>query len=276
MKFLFENRPIQDKIVIGKICFDILSQDIGNKELSEEFCGIWVEGRNREVNFIEDLASIKSFYLYSEKLYPMLVFCHNDNNFLQGLDIKNLPIQVIKIPEINTHKGYSDFCKFELPFLIPNKYQRLLYLQADAFLIKNGWELYINSLNVDYIGSPWLHYPTVELYQGGEWCRHMFLSPSRVGNGAISYRTLNNMKRISERYVNLMLREYGTQDKEPSEDLFFSSLTQLSGNLATLKEAQKFVADPLTLELYNNKSVFGGHFPVYRDEFREKYLKNIP
>lgn len=276
MKFLFEFRPIEDKIVLGKICFDILSQPIIDKKFSEDFCGIWIDGRNRNINYIEDLASIYSFYLYSKKLYPLLLFCYNNNSkLLEGLLINDLPISIIKISEINSHKKYSDFCKFELPFLIPDKYQRLLFLQTDSFLIKNGWEDYINSINVDYIGSAWLHSPNIEFCNVDKWYNISSLVPPRVGNGAISYRTLHNMRNISKQYRHVVLREMGTENKEPSEDLFYSYFTQLIGKLATVEQAQKFVVDPLTLEEYNKKSVFGGHFPVYKDRFKEKYLQNL-
>ena len=271
MKFLFENRPIEDKIVLGKICFDILSQPIEDKQFSQEYCGIWIDGRNRTLNSIEDLASIKSFYLYSARKYPMLVFCYNTDKFLEGLDISNLPIQIVKIDEINTHKGYSDFCKKELPFKIPIEYEKLLFLQTDSFLIKNGWEDYLNSIDVDYLGSPWLHTPMINIKDETGW--NMIPRPIQVGNGAISFRRLSRMRQISELFSKHELREHGTLDKEPAEDLFYAFFIQFYGKLATVEEASRFCADPLTLEIYNNKSVFGGHFPVYKDRFKEKYLK---
>ncbi len=273
MEFLFKNKPNEDFKVLGKICFDILTQEIVEKPFSEEFCGIWIDGRNRPINTIEDLASISSFYLYSEFKYPLLVFCHNSTDFLKGLDwAEKYPIKIIQIPEINSHDGYSNFCKKELPFLIPEKYENLLFLQCDAFLIRSGWERLIKKIDVSYIGSPWLHYPSIQLLENETWLEPD-CQPSNVGNGAISYRKLSMMKSISERYGNETLREKGTENKRPAEDLFYSVFNNLYGKLATSSQASYLFTDPLTLEIFNNKTCFGGHFPVYKDRFKEKFLK---
>lgn len=264
MNFLFQNRPIQDKIAIGKICFDILSQKISSKPASNNFCGIWIDGRDRNIGCIEDLASIKSFYLYSRYNYPLIIFAKNyPSELLSNTDFVNLPIKFIQIKEINSHNGYSDFCTKELPHLIPQNHEKLLFLQCDAFVIKNGWEDYLNFIKVDYIGSSWQHTPFIEFFVNNQWCICDKLKPSFVGNGGVSFRTLKNLKYISDNYSSLKMREFGTIDKSPPEDLFYSYLTQLNGKLATKEQANIFSKDPLKLSDYLNKTCYMGHFPIY-------------
>ena len=53
MEFISKNRTTENLSALGKICFDTLIIPIDEKPKSDEFCGIYFEGRPRELNKIE-------------------------------------------------------------------------------------------------------------------------------------------------------------------------------------------------------------------------------
>lgn len=279
MEFLSKNKNSEDLFILGKICFDILSTEFSKDNLftcqkppSDDFCGIYYEGRNRQINSIEDFAVIKSFKLYSEYNYPMLVFCNNDSNFLGGkIDTITNRITIIKVPEANTHDEYSQFFIRDLFNLIPDRYENLLFHHPDGFLIKSGWERYVTGGKFDYIGSPWLHSPSIDAVVNGEWM-DIKLPPVTVGNGGFSFRKRSSCLNISIMYSNYRLRErFRDDNRPPPEDLFYSFF--LNGNgykVANIAEAKNFSIDPITLEEYNRKISFGFHCPKHINEWKRK------
>jgi hypothetical protein len=56
MKFLVDRDPA-DTLLLRKICIDTLCLDVIEKTNSNLFCGVYIEGRNREINTIEDEAA---------------------------------------------------------------------------------------------------------------------------------------------------------------------------------------------------------------------------
>ena len=127
MEFLNKNRNKDDLEVLGKICFDTITSPYVSKPNSDEFCGIYIESRNRELTCIEDLAAIKSFKIFSEHNYPVLVFCNNFSNFLGNhKDVKDWRIQFIKINECQSHDDYSLFMIKQLFKIIPKEYENII------------------------------------------------------------------------------------------------------------------------------------------------------
>ena len=72
MELLFKNRKEEDQAFIKLVCNDILRNDKNHTCKSDVFAGIFVEGRNREINNLEDFASFHSFYVFS--VFSILYF----------------------------------------------------------------------------------------------------------------------------------------------------------------------------------------------------------
>lgn len=277
MQFLSKNKSFEDLAVLGKICFDVISQDVPIKKDSDEFCGVYFEGRNRELNCIEDFAVVKSFKIHSEYNYPFLVVCHNFNNFLNNHpEIKNWRIKHIQIPEINSHEGYSKFFIKDIFNYIPEEYKKAIFHHPDGFLIKAGWEKFVKDADHDFLGAKWLHSPSVELFTGGKWINTLNFR-TRGCNGGFSYRYIPRFRAISRKYGDLKLREVGTEDKFPAEDLFYGYhiFGEAYPNIPSLEIFDKFCLDPIELDEYNNKVSFGFHYPKRVNEWKNVVKNSI-
>ena len=282
MDYLYNSRPFEDTLALRYICHDILTQELSqdslwkcDKEHSNDFTFIFVDGREHNYTQIEYLAAFKSTKLFSNKNYKILAFVPNTTNFLDNrVDLDNWRIEFIKIDPIRSHNEYSDFCLKWFPWMVPNSCSNLIFFQSDGFLISPGFENHLFDKNYGFLGSPWLHRPNIEFLDNDNlWKR--FTTSIYQGNGGFSFRRLELMKQVSQLHNQHKFREYGTLDKSPPEDLMNSVISTLGNyNIPTIEEAQKFSQDPITLENYKLRTSFGGHFPVYKDEFKEKYLKN--
>lgn len=272
MKLLYENRSIEDQYLIYRIANDIMSAklDIINKEKSDEFCAIYVEGRNREINYLEDFMSLKSFKLYSKYNYPIFAFVYNDKNFLDDNAwlLNQWRINIIKIPEIKTLQDYSKFCIKDLYFKLPNWAEKCITLQPDALMLKNGWEEFINNNKFEFIGAHWQHLTKLEVKTDNGW-QAMAFNPVYGVNGGASFRKASKMRLISTKFDNYILRQIN--DNNLSEDSFYSYLGFNWGicKYPTLKECDLFSKDPLTNEIYEDKKnlPFMGHYFKFKSEF---------
>lgn len=269
MNFLI-NKNEDNTLLLRKICIDTLCLDIMNKTQSDLFCGIYIDGRNREINAVEDEAAYKSFKIFSQYDYPYFILSPNKNNIFNN-KYQNHRIFHIEIPELNSHELYSEFLKQKIWHYIPNNLEKLLFLQSDGFLIKEGWENFILDKKLDYIGSAWCHSPRIEIFHEGQW-KLVNLPAIQCGNGGFSFRNRSTCQEISKNFSHFIMREYGrTDDRPPPEDLFYSHLingTIKDAKVATLKECMKFSLDPITLEEYNKKASFGFHHPKKINEFQ--------
>jgi len=99
MELLYKNRSEQDQAFIKYVCSNILSQKSKDKNKNETFAGIFIDGRNREINSLEDYACFHSFYTFSEYAYPIYAFVNNTSNFLNNNNelIDKYNIKIIKI-----------------------------------------------------------------------------------------------------------------------------------------------------------------------------------
>ena len=261
MNLLYQNRGSEDQAFIKFVCEDVLSQVCKNKAKNNSFAGIFVDGRNREINSLEDFACFHSFYTYSEYAYPIFVFVKNTKNFLNNnLElIDKYNIQISEISALDSLEKYSDFCINELYFKIPYEIENLITLQPDGMLMKNGYEEYVLKNNFTYVGSPWLHSPAIEVFMGGSW--HPFFLPTRVGNGGLSYRKASFCRQASSKFGDLILRErFAEGCKKPPEDLFYSVVANALGGTLNVEQAKKFSIDPLDKIDYNNKASYAFHY----------------
>lgn len=278
MNFISKNRSQEDFELLAKICYDTLVQDIDGKQHSDDFCGIYVEGRDREINHVEDLAAAHSFKIFSEYNYPYFIFSPNSNNLLSNNPrYKNTRIEHIKIPELNSHDLYSQFMIKHVWDFIPKEFNNILFFHPDGFLIKEGWEHFVIDNKIDYIGSAWCHTPKIEVFHEEQW-KLINLPGIQCGNGGFSFRKRSVCQEVSKNFSNLKMREYGRlDDRPPPEDLFYSHLINGSikgSTVANLQQCMKFSLDPISLSEYNDKLSYGFHYPqktnayqAYRNRF---------
>ena len=272
MELLFKNKKEEDQAFIKLVCNDILQNDKNHTCKSDVFAGIFVEGRNREINNLEDFASFHSFYVFSEYSYPIYVFINNTKNFLNNREdlIKKYNIIINQIPTLS-HDEYSDFCIKKLYFLIPENIKHIITIQSDGMFMKKGYENYVLNKKFAYIGSPWLHSPSIDiLNSSNEWIP--FFKDTRVGNGGLSYRNTDFCRAASKQFSSLTLRERFTENKRPPEDLFFSTIANHFFKSPSLEEARKFSIDPLDEHDYNNKTSFGFHYFSYVNPWKQKTI----
>jgi hypothetical protein len=267
MELLYKNRNPEDKKFIELVCNSILVQNILLQPYSDDFAFIFIEGRNREINCMEDWAALKSTKVFSSKNYPIFCFVNNPKNFLNGREnlINNWRINLIKIDSLNSLNEYSEFCIKKLYFMLPDNIENVVTISPDSMLIKNGWEDKVK--NYDYIGAPWLHAPSIEIYDKNEW--RQFTNPIRVGNGGGSFRKASFCRYASMSFSDLKLRERGTESKYPTEDLYFSSIIKyLVGKIPSPEEAQRIVIDPMDYEDFINKSSYMFHYFSYKNPWK--------
>jgi Protein of unknown function (DUF5672) len=280
MEFLNKNKNTEDLELLGKICFDTFSIELNDKPHSDEFCGIYFEGRGRNINCIEDFAALHSFKAFSKYNYPFLIFSPNNAGVAEiSQRYKNSRICHIEIPECDTHNKYSNFVTKEFWNFLPKQFERLLFMHPDGFLIKNGWEDFVQKNNLAYCGAAWCHSPSVGVLNphNNDWENFSF---PRIycGNGGFSYRSRFCCETISNIFSKFTLRENGREDnREPQEDLFYSYFINGTnvGKVANIKQCMQFSLDPITLEEYNKKISFGFHYPKRVNEFqkyRDYYL----
>lgn len=269
---LYNDRPEEEQNFIKEVCNYILDKTIYIQESSNDFAGIFVEGRNREINTLEDWAAIWSFNKFSLKNYPVFCFVNNKNNFLNNdLEyIKHNRINIIEIPPINSLEEYSKFCIEKLYYLLPAEIENVLTIQPDGMLLKSGWEDWITDNNFDLIGAHWRHTTGLSCKDGLGELSWVFKYPPIYGcNLGFSFRKASKMREISETFKRYPLRQWA--DNNCPEDVFFSYFgfgTKIC-KLPTLKECDIWCKDPLTLDIWNDKEnlPFGHHFIKTKSEF---------
>lgn len=266
------NRAAKDQIVLGKICFDILNIKYQEKPNSDDFCGIFLESRNRAVNSYEEYASMFSFKAFSQFNYPIFAFVNEniikENKFLDPEKVKEWRINLIPIQELATRKDYA---VFNYKFNVFNKLggiDKCVTLHPDGFLIKEGWEEYVIKNDFDFIGAKWLHCPSIRSSNTTINNELLKMSPVYGCNGGFSYRKASVMNAIINKFNQNSLNtlyENGRADKfPPPEDLFFNFFGWNLGLIKppTKEECDIFSLDPITLKEYNNQASFGFHCPL--------------
>lgn len=273
MKNLFNHWKLKDQNVMIKICSDVLIADLEIKPVSNDFCFIFIEGRNRKINYLQDFAAFRSTKIYSEYNYPIFCFVKNIKKFLNNRTdlIKKWNINIIQIDKLKNLDEYSNFCIKELYFILNKKYENIVTIQSDGFFIKNGWEKFILDNNFDYIGSHWQHIAGINILENKPKKLQNKLDNffTQVGNGAFSYRKASKMRKISKTFSKYNLIERNApNNKKPPEDLFFS-LGFMEGicKLPTLKNCCEWSKDPITLDMYEKKASFGFHHPVEFNQY---------
>ena len=273
MNSLFNHWEKSDQNVMQYICNDVINTelDIKNKKESNDFCGVIIDGRDRNWNTIEDYCAIKSFKLFSEYNYPIFVFLHNNANFLNNefslLDSWRL--NLIEISQLNSLDKYTNFMIKELFFRIPEKFENILIFQSDSGLIKSGWEKFILDNKIDLIGAHFQHQPSVEVLYNNQW-QNILNFRTQFCNGGFTFRKASLCRKVSKEFGFLNHREFSApNNKKCQEDLWFSYFLYGIGlaKIPTLEQACFFSRDPIDLNTYLNKKSYGFHRPVGINKF---------
>lgn len=259
LKLLYGDRSEEDKEFILEVGNFIFGEKIKNKEKSNNFAGVFIDGRDRDFTF-EDLMCFYSFKRFSKFNYPICLFLVNPEKFIKQINNLNLNIDfnfiTYKIDPILSLEDYTRFHIHKLYEILSVNFENILTIQPDGMIIKSGFEDYILKNNFDWISSHWRHLPNVHIFNQRLDC-WVDIGYNRfpIGNGGFSYRKVSKMKEIAIKTKNLILREAGREDNRiPMEDLHLTYFGFNSGNwkIPSLAECCKFARDPLTKDLFNN------------------------
>ncbi|MEK6878823.1 MAG: DUF5672 family protein, partial [Nanoarchaeota archaeon] len=146
------------------------------------------------------------------------------------------------------------------------KYNKILILQFDGFLIKKGWENLCSKYS--YLGAKWKE--KIQVIENT-----FNFGPIQVGNGGFSYREkdktlqildLINFSKSGQKNIVHGLKIYKDDPVYSkgywlAEDILFCYFGFGAGiyNEVPLEIADQFSLEPITLEQYNNKISMGFH-----------------
>lgn len=244
---MFSKWKSEDKNVLNQVVCRALDLKVTEKEVSDDFCGVYVDTRPRAVGLVEEFAALKSFKLFSKYNYPLFVFLNENysREFLNEKLIKDWRITVIPIRNLDCSKNlieYSDFMVRELPFLIPEQFKKSIFLQADGFLLNFGYEELIEHYYPYFLGAPTRHLGSVIFPDRPDLSNKEIVNL----NGGFSFRRLDKMRELSKKYSHLACYERGRADfAPPPEDQFFNYTLALEGVQSNLEAASIFSQDPL-------------------------------
>jgi len=238
---------------------DILTAPIGLKRSSSDICGLYVDGTGKLTFDIAD-APFHAFKAYSQYDYTVYLFIAGNNNKeeIKKIFDKYPNTRVYNIPPLTNALYYNEWMYNYPWFVIDPKHMGVLTFQEDGMLIKPGWEEYVIKGDYDYIGAPWkseIQALAVE-----------YLKPTWVGNGGLSYRKIDSLKKCLE-YVNNRggqhkffkgIKINGVTQHNSSwlaEDILFASVgfTYNFFKDVNIEEAARFSLEPIEFSLYMDK-----------------------
>jgi len=173
-----------------------------NKEKSNEFVGIFLHGGEKPVNYQQIYLPFASFIKNSKYKYPILWFYGGEiNDEVNKILNKFDNVQLVPIKSITNSQDLNDFYLYQLPKLIPEEFENILYFQDDGFLIKSGWEQFVLDNDIDYAGAPWydyINYPLLihEFYIREENLKRAKFPFCQYGNGGFSFRKRSKLMRL--------------------------------------------------------------------------------
>lgn len=232
----------------------VLSFPMKKKPENDKWCGVYVYGDDKDFSAENHVAAIHSFKVFSEFDYPLYLFI---NQFRYGdLDLileKYSNIKVIPILTLRNSFEYNSWFVNSLWHLLPNHDYCLTY-QSDGFLLKPGYEEFVESNDFDYIGGSWKN--EVKL-------KTKFDFPGqRVGNGGVSARKPRKMLEILN-FINsnggqekLIEGQYNDNKLTINhyncpEDAVFSTIGFGAGILkpVAIEQANNFSHEPIEFKL---------------------------
>ena len=175
-----------DLELLNRIKQKVLDIPLAPKEESNDFLGVCLHS-NSPFKKEDYEAPIKSFKLYSDFDYPVVLYL-SDDSLTRDVDYiakkyKNVSIE--SIPRLSSIFEFNLFSIYNLPFLI--QADRCVYFQNDGFLLKKGWEE--KTFGYSWLGAKW-KYPikvTENVFNFG---------PVQVGNGGCNFRRTSKCKQV--------------------------------------------------------------------------------
>ncbi len=247
---MFNNWSSENRAVLDSVVSRVLEMPLEKKKPEyDDFCGVFVDGRERGIENIYEYSAFKSFKLFSKYNYPIFALINKNHtkDFLTTQLIKDYRITIIPIEPIvciDSLKNYTDFMIKQIPFLIPEKFTKSIFFQADGYLLNNGYEDFLEYNYYHFLGAPNRHVASVVFPQNPEIQQNQIVNQ----NGGFSFRRLDTLRMLSKKYGNLVNYEFGRADFQAApEDLFWNYTISLEypNQLPNHEASSIFSQDPL-------------------------------
>ncbi len=201
-----------------------INYSYNEKEIDDEFCGIYFHGYDSPFTLSEHELPIKCFRFFSKKSYPIFLFCYQQSEDLTKLLKLYENIIVVQLDQpMKSINDYDEFVIYKLFQWIPKRYNKTLTFHSDGFLINHGWEEFVNYHDFDYIGAPWCNFcgedGDVVLPEYKDL--YSIQTKTAVGNGGFCYRKRDKCLEVVNAIQKYHLNWKYTGSNLP-DDVFFS------------------------------------------------------
>ena len=157
--------------------------------------------------------------------WSVAVFCAESNlDFMRSCLLRHVPhARVEALPELSSKASAFDVEEYNVLLKSPAfwarmRSDRVLIVQDDSMLVRPGLDDEAELLAQDYVGAPWVDTPDNrrQLEAAG-------VGPALVGNGGISLRRVETMRRICEEDGSAGRRLFNSNLQPVPEDVFFAA-----------------------------------------------------
>lgn len=236
----------------------VLNTRITEKTRSENWCGVYVYGDDRDFVAEQHAAPIHAFKAFSKYDYPVYLFINGARTGdVDTLLHKYSNINVVYIEPLRNSFEYNYWFINKLWYLIDHPY--CLTFQNDGYLLRSGYEDFVESHDFDYIGAAWKD--DVKLQT-----KYFNLPAQRIGNGGMSARKPEKMREVlsivnssgGQEYIvegqfnngEMRLRNYLC-----AEDSFFCNFG-FGLNIfkpVSIEDANKFSLEPIPFDIIDKE-----------------------
>ena len=181
--------------LLNKIKQDTLLVPMPDLEPSDEFAGIYLHS-NKPFTLADHEAPIRGFRVFSKFKYPILLFI-SPESLTPDVDylVDKYDIDVRLIPKLNDIIEFNEFCLDYLHYLIPERLNQLIVIQADGWIIKSGWEDMTKGYS--WLGAKWKE--PIQVME-----ETFNLPPVEIGNGGACFRRRDKCLEVLE-----ILKKFG-------------------------------------------------------------------
>ena len=243
----------------------VLKQPLIEKEKSNKWSCIYTYGDDKDFISSEHFAPIHAFRIFSKFEYPIYLFI----NFLKTGDLDVLlnrypGIIVTTIEPLKNSFEYNYWFINKLWYMVDTEY--VITCQNDGFLLKSGYEGFIEENDFDYIGAVWKD--EVKLHT-----KNFNLPPQKIGNGGFSARKPSKMREVLNLVNSAGGQDYIVEGQSNdgvkklnhsrcAEDSFFANFGFGMNifNPVTIEQANQFSLEPIPFDIIDTKDCpFGFH-----------------
>ena len=239
----------------------------GNKKCSNKKCILITDNRENIMNVVNLHISLHN--LISGEWDFVFIGSEKSIGFMKDYSIKNLHTTYIHDERLDkimfNIEVYNEIMKDNETWVkIGNQYDYCLLIQDDSAIIKKGFE---NSefVGCDYVGSPWInHECNKEIV---DLCGHL------CGNGGFSYRKIDTMKRVTEKFKRFKNLLFNHNLQYIPEDVYFSRYVPKVGGHIPHHISTSFGSEQvLTIGSYGFHKLWAYNSIDKVDEFFEHYF----